>query len=160
MANLPKRHKIGAGKWIGGCLYLHRDHVDLLPDDCPWESCWNQLTAWLLPQRFDEWNILKWNTRTQAVTFIHSPDFDTAAEPIVGRSYHVRDGHKPRGRNQAADPEIYHHKFLMVTPTSQRFDVAESQRRSERWLKIPTRSFTDREAITLDHPRPSTPERN
>ena len=73
---------------------------------------------------------------TGAVSFIKSPDFDTADEPIVGDVITVKPDGTTRRRSRRADPQIYHHKWLFVADDYKGFNVAASKRRSATWLKL------------------------
>lgn len=70
------------------------------------------------------------------VSFIESPDFDTADEPMIGRCLSIKDG-KVTEYPKQADPWIYHHKWQFVEPDYRGFDVAESKERSKSWEAIP-----------------------
>ncbi|HET6386941.1 MAG TPA: hypothetical protein VFJ58_26415 [Armatimonadota bacterium] len=89
------------------------------------------------PTREHSYPIVKQNLATGAISFIDSPDFDTDPEPIVGDSWLVRADGTTRFRKQAADPYLYHHKWLMVGDEYTGFDVRESQRRSLAWSALP-----------------------
>ena len=126
---LPKRSKqFGVGKEIGGNVYAHRQYETVLGERV-------QTAAGLIPIDFN-YTIIKLNLATQGVTFVVSPDFDEADEPIVGRYILVREDGTTLERNQLNDPYIYHHKWLMVKDDYSGFDVAESKRRSALWLSL------------------------
>jgi hypothetical protein len=126
---LPKRSlEYGIGKQLGGKVYVHRQYA-------------NQLGALIeaarptLPADFD-YIVVKFNSLTGDVSFITSPDFDTADEPVVGDVITVKPDGASRRRDQRADPQIYHHKWLFVADDYKGFNVAASKRRSATWLKL------------------------
>lgn len=126
---LPKRSKqFGVGKDIGGNIYVHRQYESVLGEAV-------QTAKKLVPSDF-QYTIIKLNLSTQGVTFVVSPDFDEADEPIVGRFILVREDGTTLERNQLDDPYIYHHKWLMVKDDYSGFDAAESKRRSALWLSL------------------------
>ena len=88
-----------------------------------------------LPKDFD-FTVVKLNLATKAITFISSPDFDSAEEPIVGRFILVRADGTTMDRKQLNDPYIYHHKWLMVKDDYSGFDVEGSKQRSLLWLAL------------------------
>lgn len=88
-----------------------------------------------LPPGF-EYTVVKYAIRTGSVSFIHSPDFDTASEPIVGHSVLVTSDGQIRRRRPAGDPEIYHHKWMFVADDYAGFDVEASKRRSAAWMSL------------------------
>jgi len=126
---LPARsRKYGVGKDIGGAIYLHRLYEQVLGPAI-------ERAKSHLPPGFP-YTIVKYNGATGAVSFIHSPDFDTAPEPTLGDLYTVRADGTTSFRKQPADPYIYHHKWLMVRDDYPGFDVQESQRRSRLWSAL------------------------
>lgn len=126
---LPKRSKqFGVGKEIGGNVYVHRQYESVLGERV-------QTAKSLIPADFS-YTVVKLNLATQGVTFVFSPDFDAADEPIVGRHILARDDGTTLERKQLEDPYIYHHKWLMVRDDYSDFDVAESKRRSKLWLSL------------------------
>ncbi|MEO8496283.1 MAG: hypothetical protein ABI614_14530 [Planctomycetota bacterium] len=151
---LPKRSKqFGVGKEIGGNVYVHRQYAPSLGERA-------QTAKSLLPDDV-VYTVVKLNLATQAVTFIASPDFDTAPEPIVGDYVLVRADGTTSCRKQLDDPYIYHHKWLMVRDDYAGFDVEESKQRSRDWLalddvdktRIGRRSFWERTVVPrLDQP--------
>src|SRR5947207_998620 len=97
---LPKRsRKYGVGKEIGGAVYVHRDYESRL--GAPVAAAKARI-----PADFP-YTVVKYQARTGRVTFTRSPDFDGSPEPVVGDAWSVG-----AGGEQAADPFIYHHKWL------------------------------------------------
>ncbi len=126
---LPHRSpKLGVGKEIGGAVYLHRTYEDRLG---------NILAAAKskLPDDFD-YQIVKYNFRTEAVSFVACLDFNAAPEPTVGEIVTVDVAGNVRRRQQPPDPEIYHHKWLFVAEDYEGFDVEASRKRSLTWMRL------------------------
>lgn len=127
--SLPKRSKLyGVGKEIGGNVYVHREYASVLGNAVV-------VAREFVPVEFD-FSVIKLNTSTKAVTFISSPDFDSADEPIVSRFILVRADGTTLDRKQLDDPYIYHHKWLMVMDDYRGFDVERSKQRSLKWLAL------------------------
>jgi len=119
----PKRsRRYGVGKEIGGAVYVHRLYEARLGDVV-------SKAKQQLPADFT-YDVVKYNSRTETVSFIKSIDFDTAPEPTVGDSLSVDLEGNVRRRSQSSDPEIYHHKWLFVVDEYEGFDIEESKRRS------------------------------
>jgi hypothetical protein len=89
-----------------------------------------------LPTNFD-YTVMKYHASRASVSFIHSPDFDTAPEPIVGDLWVVYTNGIARQYRQAADPFIYHHKWLFVADDYTGFSVEASRARSLAWIVLP-----------------------
>ncbi len=74
---LPKRSaRFGVGKEIGGAVYVHKRYQHVFPDGF-------EEAKRALPPNF-EYVVVKYDLSTDAVSFIQSDDFDSAAEPTVG----------------------------------------------------------------------------
>lgn len=131
---LPKRStRFGVGKEIGGAVYVHRDYRSRLPEVV-------SQAIKQLPVDFD-FCVIKLTLKTNAVSFIQSPDFDSADEPTVGDSVSVAADGSVSRRRGLSDPWIYHHKWLFVEDDYAGFDVEESKTRSRHWLALPDIDF-------------------
>lgn len=128
---LPERaRKYGVGKDIGGAVYVHKTYEDVLPDAVA-------KAKQALPENYD-YQIVKYDKNTGDVSFIQSPDFDTAAEPMVGDGMLVKaDGTRKALKNPKDDPWIYHHKWLFVGDDYPGFDVAAARQHSTEWMQKP-----------------------
>jgi hypothetical protein len=79
------------------------------------------------------WNVLKYDKKSGAFSFMWSPDFATADEPCILESCMVV-GSKVATRSFNYDnPLIYHHKFLFVPEDTMLFDFKQSMLRSVEW---------------------------
>ena len=80
-----------------------------------------------------EFNTVKYNPKTQVISFQECPDFDTAREPKVGDYVIVKpDGTTKRGHSEY----IFHHPWLWVTNDYTGFDVSKSWEWSKKWLSV------------------------
>lgn len=126
---MPRRsRRFGVGKEIGGAVYVHRRYEGVF-------GAVVERAKRRLPGEFD-YTVVKWQAASGAVSFIASPDFDTAAEPVVADVVTVGREGAARLRRKAADPYIYHHKWLMVADDYDGFDVEHSKQRSRRQLAL------------------------
>jgi hypothetical protein len=126
---LPKRSaKFGLGKDIGGAVYLHFSYEEKLGSVLAAAKA-------KLPDGF-QYHVVKYNYRTEAVSFIQCPNFDTAPEPTVGDIVTVDAKGHVRWRRQPRDPEVYHHKWLFVAEDYPGFDVELSRQRSIAWMRL------------------------
>jgi hypothetical protein len=119
-----KRYKGIVGKLIGGNIYVHRDYASLVIPNL-------QKSIALI--KSIPYTIVKYNTKTQSISFIECNDFDTNPEPIVG-DVTIINGKNIKKIKSPKDPWIYHHKWLMVTEDYEGFNVQESILRSESWM--------------------------
>ncbi len=131
-----KRSKYGVGKLIGGVLYFHRQYMSILPEDV-----YDKNINILYDSKYEDfkYNIIKWDIKKDLLTFVNSPDFDTADEPVAGDYVAIKsDGTVRKGSTKS----IWHHKWLWVKDDYKGFNVEESYRRSEAWLTIPMIEFS------------------
>jgi len=118
------------GKHIGGATYIHVKYRNLLKD-----LEFDKASA-KIPKGF-KYNLIKYNHKTGDITFINSPDFDTAHEPKMGDAVLVKKDGTVKLMKEQKDPWIYHHKWTMVRPDYKGFDVKESEERSKKWTSLP-----------------------
>tara|TARA_R110002072_G_scaffold23181_3_gene80444 strand:+ start:27504 stop:28109 length:606 start_codon:yes stop_codon:yes gene_type:complete len=129
MTKLPKRSKtFGVGKEIGGAVYVHRSYMDVLP------GIVSECVELLEPETV--FSVVKYAEKAKTVTFIDSPNFDEASEPVIGDLTTITFGGKATRRKRLSDPYIYHHKWLFVKDDYTGFDVEESKQHSLTWLSL------------------------
>ncbi len=129
-AKLPRRWRGNVGKSIGNSVYVHRDYeTEIIPQDALSNAQQNL-------DGFD-YNIVKYVSKTGAITFIQSPDFDSAPEPMIGNALLVKPDGTKKSMSPLSDPWIYHHKWLFVKDDYPGFGVDESKRRSASWMDLP-----------------------
>ena len=73
--------------------------------------------------------------KNNKVSFIASPDWDTAREPLVGDSY-VTDIFDVQFKTIKSKGQIYHHKWMFVSDDYNGFNIQESKEWSDIWTKI------------------------
>lgn len=122
----PKARKVG--KRIGGDLYVHKNYAVQagVPEDIL-KSAMSRL-----PQGYD-FVAVKYNAKDGSISFIESPDFDTANEPAVGNAIKVYPDGTMKQTKPLADPMIWHHKWQWVPDDYPGFDVSKSKERSDAW---------------------------
>jgi hypothetical protein len=132
-SSIPQRDReYGVGKIMGHDLYIHKDYENLLPKKEL--QTVKKFLAQVEPNF--EYTIVKYNKKTKAVSFIHSPDFDTSDEPIVGKSIRITQEGEIKVMKQKADPQIYHHKWNFVSNDYTGFNIRQSIERSISWKKV------------------------
>jgi hypothetical protein len=113
-------------------LYLHKQYIKKLPKELQ-----QQVADAKRKIPGIKFNVVNISMKTPEVSFINSPDFDTAPEPTVGEWTKV----SPSGVRAGYSNAIWHHKWLWVRDDYKGFDVDESFERSEAWLTIPNIDF-------------------
>lgn len=128
-AKMPTRSaKMGVGKQIGNAVYVHRQYTGTTPEAERVKQAARCAGSFA-------WDIAK--ITPDAISLIKSPDFDQSEEPISGDSLVVRNDGSTRLIQQQADPNIYHHKWLMVGDDYTGFDTEQSKQRSSKWINLP-----------------------
>jgi hypothetical protein len=126
---LPRRYKNNVGKAINGDVYVHRQYANIVVPGKEYRKAIS-----LVPKSL-RFNIVKYNIKSGVISFIHSPDFDTASEPLVKASFVVKPDGSTRMIKSGQNEPIYHHKWLFVKDDYKGFDVQQSKDRSKSWLK-------------------------
>jgi GGDEF domain-containing protein len=117
------------GKKTQGAFYIHVSALDQLS---PEQRARVDSAAKSIPGELTDYAIVK-VVNDGSVSFIKSPDWDTAPEPTVGDSVKVNPDGEVTFTKQPSNPTIYHHKWEFVKDDYSGFDVEESKRRSELW---------------------------
>lgn len=130
-------------KKIGGCIYMHismRTKVDekiknMIADA---ERVFRKVIGM---KDFMEVEIVKVDVKNNKVSFIKSPDWDTAREPLVGDAYMIDLNENAPLRKRTvkitkSKGQIYHHKWMFVADDYQGFDIEESKKWSEKWQSV------------------------
>lgn len=125
---IPQRYKGDVGKFIGGDLYVHKSAMNTLP------TKELEIAESKLPEDF-EYEIVKYNASSGSFSFIDSPDWNSAKEPVVGDSYKVSRTGEVTITRQKSDPQIYHHKWIFVRDDYDGFNVNQSIQRSIDWYR-------------------------
>lgn len=125
-------------KKIGLTFYVHKSNVkelySLLDKDIVLAI---NSASDCLPNDFN-YDILKFDKKNNKVSFIASPDWDTAREPLVGDSY-VTDIFDVQFKTIKSKGQIYHHKWMFVSDDYNGFNIQESKAWSDIWTKsLPT----------------------
>jgi len=111
--------------------YIHAKYAD---------ACFNHVKGFKAAKHKAKdftYTIVKYCSSTGDFSFIFSPDFDTADEPIVSDSMLVKANGNVKLYPQQDDPFIYHKKHLFVEDDYTGFDLDAAISRSELIDKIP-----------------------
>lgn len=126
-----KERKIGKG--TPSDFYVHKDYVDQthIPKDV------HDNALKVLKKHYPDFHhtLVKYNKNTNDISFLHSPDFDSSTEPLVGKSVKISPSGEHKLRNPGQSAQIYHQKDLMVGDDYKGFDVAKSKKRTEDYKK-------------------------
>lgn len=130
-------------KKIGGCIYMHismRKKVDakiqsMITDA---EKAFRKKVGM---KDFMEVAVVKVDIKNNKVSFIKSPDWDTAREPLVGDAYMIDLNEDVPLRKKTvvvtkSKGQIYHHKWMFVADDYKGFNVKESKDWSEKWQSV------------------------
>ena len=88
--------------------------------------------AGVCPVGYKNGDVYKVDLKNKKVSFIECKDFDTAREPLVGKSWCV-DVATGEVKEIKSKGQIYHHKHQFVDNDYKGFDIEESKRWSELW---------------------------
>ncbi|MGM0409257.1 MAG: ParB N-terminal domain-containing protein [Bacillota bacterium] len=122
------------GKKVGYTSYVHKSAIDALNNNL---KKLHDNAVQHIPKEFGDYEIVKINKKTGFVSFIKSPNWDTAHEPTVGDSIKIKnDGEYSIRHASKKNPKIYHHKHLFVKENYEGFDIQESRLRSQIWNNL------------------------
>lgn len=129
------RHKeTDVGKKMGNDIWFHKDYIN----DFMSEKDYAKYLE-VVPKNYS-FNILRFNTKTQEIAFIDSPDFDQNHEPLVGKVLRIFNEEGQFYSSKIKEPDdnslIYHHKWLFVKDDYKGFNVEESKKRSIEWKEV------------------------
>ena len=124
---LNEKEKVG--KKIGYCFYVHKNYAHkVIPTQILGDA------RKYLPDDF-EYTIVKYHKKTNTITFLYCPDWDTVHEPEIYDTFIVkREGWCRRGTCDGKS--LYHHRWMFVGEDYEGFDREESIKRSEKIREI------------------------
>lgn len=126
---LSEERKVG--KKTPSDFYVHKDYVN--QTNIPKEVHDKALAVVKKNYPNFQYTIVKHNPKTNEVSFLHSPDWNTADEPTVGDSVKVTPSGEHKFRKTTASPQIYHKKWTMVGDDYTGFDVEKSKDRTKKY---------------------------
>ena len=118
------------GKGTVDAHYVHKDYADKVFNN---EEL-NKAKSFL--PKDHEYTIVKRQKNSGEYSFIHSPDWDTSHEPIVGNSIKVKSDGSLSHTKMSKDPKIYHHKHEFVGDDYKGFNIEKSKQRSSLWKPV------------------------
>ena len=113
-------------------IYFHKNYVHLFPQKL-------QDAIKFLPKHL-EFNIIKYNSKDDTVSFIFSPDFDEVYHPTIVQSAKMdlnNNGKPLKIYRYKSNLKIYHHRWLFVQDDYKGFDVKKDKKWSALWSKVP-----------------------
>lgn len=124
------RYRNKVGKRVGNKIYVHWSYAgEIIPNDVLLHAYRVMQDCGYMTSCF---NCLRYDLKTEEVTFQECPWFDEQREPMVGNYVTVAPNshYIKTGFTQA----IFHHKWLWVMDDYEGFDVADSKQWSKYWL--------------------------
>lgn len=129
-------------KKVVGSIYAHKSNVTELLQNIK-DRDWAVTVAVCIAEYKQPFDVVKYDTRKQTLSFILSPDWDYANEPIVGDSavFYLKKGvHlcnlETRVVKQCKNPKIYHNKWQFVANDYLGFDIEAAKRRTDLWNRV------------------------
>tara|TARA_R100001510_G_scaffold5207_1_gene4143 strand:+ start:2601 stop:9239 length:6639 start_codon:yes stop_codon:yes gene_type:complete len=132
-----KRYENNVGKRVGSKIYVHRDYADeIVPKDIlenaeisfSLSSLRNDPSDPMNPLKMWDYKTIVYDSSNKSVRFDESPNFDTASEPMKGKSITVSQyGDVTAAKDDFRTESIWHHKWLWVKDDYQGFNVQESK---------------------------------
>lgn len=110
-------------------LYVHKSNIDELGEDK--KKIVEEREKLIGDFSYD---IIKFDTNTENISFIACPEFDKVHEPLVGDSIITKKNGKIRLNKSKG--QIYHMKYLFVDKNYQGFDIEEEKKRAEKWNEL------------------------
>lgn len=121
--------------------YVHKDYVDQSP--IPKDVYNNALSALKKEHPDFEPTIVKHNPKNDNISFLHSPDWDSAHEPQIKDSVLVTPEGSTKYTAPKKEPQIYHQKWQFVGDDYKGFDVERSKRRTKQYQAAIEKKATD-----------------
>jgi hypothetical protein len=125
-----QRYQGNVGKYINGKLYFHKQYAEelLTSDQLEIVSYMDSIIPF-------DYNCITLNMKSNTLSLVEAPDFDTAREPVVGRIFY-QAAEESTNRISNFYTNIWHHKWLWVKNDYEGFDVRESWEWSKKWLSV------------------------
>lgn len=129
-------------KKVVNCYYVHKSNMDELIDELRDNYQADVITA-IKEIELKHWDyqVIRYDKTEHSISFIQSPDFDSAPFPIVGDGMKLKmkgewTWHLVKGRTK--NPQIYHQKELFIDPCFYKgFDAIEARWRTILMNRIP-----------------------
>lgn len=109
--------------------YVHKSNIDELGEDK--KKIVEEREKLIGDFSYD---VIKFDTNTENVSFIACSEFDKVHEPLVGDSIITKKNGKIRINKSKG--QIYHMKYLFVDKNYQGFDIEEEKKRAKKWSEL------------------------
>lgn len=131
---IPTRNKIfGVGKHIGNSIYIHKQYIfDIMSK----QNFIKYEKILLNKYKNFSYDIIKYNYKTESISFIESKDFNTSDEPTINNIININKNGDVKFIKEKKNQQIYHHKWTFVKDDYEDFDVLKSIQRSLAWKRI------------------------
>lgn len=123
-------------KKVINCYYVHKSNIKELLNKFPQNM---ELKNYLESVDLLDYEVIKYDSKTNKVSLIASPDWEDAYEPIVGDSlvHDLNDGSDKFIKGRTKNFQIYHNKWMFVADDYDGFDIDEAKERTAAWSSIP-----------------------
>ena len=129
-------------KKVVNCIYVHKSNVAELLMNIK-ELDWRRRVELCIAEYKGTYTVVKYDKVKHTLSFIWSPDWNTANEPIVGDSrvfdlntgLHIAEMQSKVVR-MCRNPKIYHNKWQFVGSDYKGFDIEAAKRRTELWNSV------------------------
>ena len=78
-----------------------------------------------------DYDVIKFDTDTENITFIECPEVDKIHEPMVGKQYLTKK--KKKKKLMPSKGQIYHKKYMFVAENYTGFDIEAEKKRAEKY---------------------------
>ena len=121
-------------KKVANCYYVHKsslqEMLNIISDDYDKEEILH-----ISKFTFLKHEIIKYNSQQHKVSFIESPDWNTANEPTVGNSY-CYNLKNASCCFRKGGTTVYHSKELFVSNDYTGFDIQKAKERTKLWSSM------------------------
>jgi len=136
------------GKTVSPRVWVHKNYVDqsVIPKDV------HDTALKVLKEKYPDYNydIVRYDKKTNDMGFIQSPNFDSAPEPTVGDSVTIKPSGEHKFNKAGQKEQIYHQKETMVGDDYTGFDVNKSKTRTERY-QAALKKLADENGVSTKH---------
>lgn len=116
---------LGFGKRVGGTgIWIHFNYEYLAVPPEILDARKRKLPADFVH------NVMRYDIKEDSITFYHIPDFISSNEPEIGHAYSVFGDGRVVHIPKKEDPDLLHHKWMLVSPGDKLFNLKDLTRRS------------------------------
>lgn len=125
-------------KRIGSTIYVHKSNIQELLDMLPDDEYKSEIIKWYEFRKQPgtaSYEVIKYDIKQHKLSFIDSPDWDSANEPTVGEST-CWNFDKGTSTYRNGGTTVYHSKELFVSDNYTEFDIEKAKERTKLWSSL------------------------